>query len=80
MITAFLTTVGDDSDVVELLLLLVGTRVVTRAKYRISVGRRQGRLPRRPMPSWGVVATIRVREKGGGGGIVVVDWLLIFWC
>jgi hypothetical protein len=28
------------------------------------------------MPSWGVVATIMVREKGG----IVVGWLLILLC
>lgn len=47
-----------------------GGRFVTRAKKARSAFRGgQGRVPRRPMPREGVVATIRVR--GGRGGIWV---------
>lgn len=45
-----------------------GARLVTRAKRARSGFRGgQGRVPRRPMPREGVVATIRVRGGSGGG-------------
>ena len=63
-----------------------GGRFVTRAKRARSGFRGgQGREERRPMPRWGVVATMRV--MGGRGGIgVVVRWVVvvvegvILWC
>lgn len=51
-----------------------GTRFVTRAKNARSAFRGgQGRVPRRPMPREGVVATIRVKVGSGSGMDVVVD-------
>ena len=53
-----------------------GGRFVTLAKRARSAFRGgQGRVPRRPMPRWGVVATMRVKGGRGGGigvGVVVV--------
>lgn len=50
--------------------------MVTRAKKARSGFRGgQGRVPRRPMPRAGVVATMRVRRgrgRGGGMGVMVV--------
>lgn len=57
-----------------------GARFVTRAKNaRSDFSGGQGRVPRRPMPREGVVATIRVRGgRGGGieegGGDMVGGW------
>ena len=48
-----------------------GGRFVTRAKKRRSAfSGGQGKVPRRPMPRVGVVATMRVRGGRGRGGIV----------
>ena len=69
-----------------------GGRFVTRAKRARSGFRGgQGREERRPMPRWGVVATMRVmggRGRGGGIGVVVVVVVVegvgvegvILWC
>lgn len=67
-----------------------GGRLVTRAKKARSGFRGgQGRVLRRPMPRWGVVATMRVRGgRGRGGGIRVVVMgekvegvgVVIVWC
>lgn len=56
-----------------------GGRLVTRAKKRRSAFRGgQGRVPWRPMPKVGVVATIRVSGgRGRGGGIVVGEDVLV---
>ena len=46
-----------------------GTRLVTRAKKaRSDLRGGQGRVPRRPMPRDGVVATMRVRDGSGSEG------------
>lgn len=51
-----------------------GARFVTRAKKLRSVFKGgQGRVPRRPMPREGVVATIRVRGGRWRGGGIEVD-------
>ena len=63
-----------------------GGRFVTRAKRaRSGFKGGQGREERRPMPRWGVVATMRVRGgRGWRGGIVVVVVVGveggILWC
>lgn len=49
-----------------------GARLVTRAKKARSVFRGgQGRVPRRPMPRVGLVATMRVSGGRGRGGMGV---------
>ena len=59
--TAFFTCRVDEKDA-------GGGRLVTRAKKARSDFRGgQGREPRRPMPRFGVVATIKVRDGKGGG-------------
>lgn len=63
--------VGDGGGVLEVEGRRGGGRFVTRAKKARSAFKGgQGRVPRRPMPREGVVATMRVR--GGRGGIDVV--------
>ena len=53
---------------------------MTRAKRARSGFRGgQGRVPRRPMPREGVVATMRVRGGRWGGGMVVGEVGMVWW-
>lgn len=68
MRTAFFTTLVGVWLAAGVWVDVGGGRLVTRAKKARSDFRGgQGRVPRRPMPREGVVATMRVRGGRGGG-------------
>lgn len=65
-----------------------GTRVVACLKKRMSVGKRQGSCPARPIPFWAVAQTISVIETETGVlGLVILlrvlsdaSWVWRGWC